>query len=130
MNDSKDMSCSCDTALRKVIDYFDQGYRRSRDHKLPFRGKTVKNSSKLAAQFNVDVLDDHIRAINYKCTTCVTLIAYCERLAELATGLSLKEARQIAPPDLIITFPEVPSYKYDRANLAVQALLSAVLAVK
>jgi hypothetical protein len=110
----------------KVHEYFEKGYYRSRDH-LPLRkGKIVRGNEKLLAQFFIDIKDDHIDYVSYKCSTCVVLIAYCEFLAERLTGLSLKEVMKITPSHLIRAFPEVPPDRHDRSSLAIQALHSAV----
>lgn len=128
MTDSRRLICCRDRTKRMVSEYFDQALRRSRDQLLPIHGELVKGNSRLIAQFYLDVHGNHVKTASYKCTTCVALVVYCERLAEMAVGLSLEETMTIDPPDLTEAFPEVPAYKHDRADFALQALRSAVSA--
>ncbi len=56
----------------------------------------------------------------------MTQVAYMERLAEIALGISVDAALQISATDLVTSFPEVPDRKHDRAVIAVRALQSAL----
>lgn len=119
---------NCGRANRTVSEHFDRACRRPRDRLLPIQGSLVKSDDRLLAQFYIDVGGSHVKAASYKCTTCVALVVYCELLVEMAAGLSLEEVMMIDPSDLTRAFPEVPSYKHDRADLALRALRSAVRA--
>ena len=110
----------------KVHDYFERGLYRSRKQLPPRRGEIVKGDERLLAQFFIDVKDDRIQYASYKCSTCVVLVAYCERLAEMVSGISLREVVNITPSALVIAFPEIPSHRHARASLAIQALHAAV----
>jgi hypothetical protein len=70
-----------------------------------------------------------VKTVYYTCATCAALVAYSERLAELAENKTLTDAIRITQSDLVGFFPEVPYYKNDRAALAVQALQYAICAV-
>lgn len=109
-----------------VHEYFERGYCRSRDSLPACHGDIVRGSGKLRAQFFLNVLDDRIQAASYSCSTCVVLIVYCERLAEMVSALLPIEAIEITPELVIREFPEVLPYKHDRAYLAVEALHSAL----
>lgn len=111
---------------RSVYEYFHQALRHLREQTLPVQGELTEGNEGLLAQFLLDVRQDQISAVSYKCTTCVTLVAYCELLAEAVKDISLREVMLIKPIDLIAALPGVPSYRYDRAYLAVGALHSAV----
>jgi hypothetical protein len=118
--------CCCGQTKRTVNEYFRQACYRSRNQLPPIKGEIVRNADRLQAQFFIDVRDGYIKAACYKCTTCVPLVVYCERLNEIVVGLSLNDVIQIEPTDLKLYFPEIPFYKHDRAFLAVKALKSAV----
>lgn len=100
--------------------------RRERDQLPPIEGDLLNDDDRLFAQYYLDAVGGRINRIEYKCTTCVVLVAYCERLAEVASGISIKEALEIETPDLVDAFPDVPSYRHGRSVLAVRALRSAL----
>ncbi|MBZ0270872.1 iron-sulfur cluster assembly scaffold protein [bacterium] len=68
-----------------------------------------------------------IDEVDYTASTCVVLLAVCERLAERARGGTMASASAISPADLIADFADIPSAKFDRAILAVAALRSALI---
>jgi hypothetical protein len=110
----------------KVHDYFERGLYRSRAHLPPRRGEIVRGEERLLAQFFIDVKDGRIQYASYKCSTCVVLVAYCERLAEMVRGRSLQAAVGIAASTLVRAFLEVPSHRHERASLAIRALHAAI----
>ena len=65
-------------------------------------------------------------APQYRCTPCVTLLAFCEHLSELAIGMPVEQAMRHNPDQLLALHPDVPQYKADRATLASEAFCSAV----
>jgi NifU-like protein involved in Fe-S cluster formation len=78
------------------------------------------------AQFSVQLDDGVIESVSFKASFCVTLIAYCELLAEWATGATLRRASGIRPADLAVALTCVPPDKRDCAMLAKAALSSAI----
>lgn len=122
-------SCDCcgsETPKLSINNYFSRALRRERDQLPPIEGDLLNGADRLFAQFYLDVEGDRIDRIEYKCTTCVVLVAYCERLAEIVSGVSTKEALEIEAVDLVNAFPDVPEYRQDRSDLAVRALRSAL----
>ena len=111
---------------RTVYDYFNQALRSPRDPDLPVQGELISGNDGLSAQFFAEVQGDRLTRVSYRCATCVTLVAYCELLAETLAGLSPAEVMLVKTSDLIDALPGVPSFRYDRAGLALGALQSAV----
>lgn len=110
----------------KVHEYFQKALYRSRDPLPPRSGEIIRGNDRLLAQFFLDVTDGRIRCASYKCSTCVVLVAYCERLTETITDLSLRDAAKITPARLRQDFPEIPPHRHDRASLAIRALHAAL----
>ncbi|MDB5410827.1 MAG: NifU-like terminal protein [Rhodospirillales bacterium] len=119
--------CCGTTPRRSVSDYLDRGLRRNRAGLRAVRGVVCRDRNDLSAHFSGDLVADTIRSIGFKVSPCATLLAYCEMLAELATGRSPTAAWNLTAADLAASLPEVPPPKRDRAILAVAALHSLLL---
>lgn len=78
------------------------------------------------ASFHLELKRSRIVKAAYRCTTCVTLVAFCEHLSELAIGLSVEHALSLDAEHLLLYHREVPAERRDRALLAVNALKSAI----
>jgi hypothetical protein len=117
-----------------VSDCFDRGLRRRRRAPLPIEGQARADGNGLSAAFSIRLHDDDgagtIGDAGFRADTCVTLIAYCERLAELATGRTLDAAARLSPTDLVAALAGVPPLKQDRATLAVAAFRTALAAAR
>ena len=111
-----------------VIDYFNFGLRRERHERLTSVGQLVREASGLGVRYSLRVESGIVNEVSFKASTCVTLVAYCELLAQTATGVSLQQAICIDPEKLTQRLAGVPRAKYDRAWLAVQAMQSAIAA--
>ncbi len=113
---------------KTVHDYYRQAYRKLA--RLPEAGAprfaAVFGADNNCAAFQLEVAGGFIARADYRCTTCVTLIALCEHLAELAIGMSVEEASGYRPVLLLDRHPEIPPGRRDRAELAVQALKVAL----
>ncbi len=120
-------SCCSRSSRRSVSNYFDRGYRRRLLPMEPIVGEESSGCGKLKATFGLRVEAGLIKAASFRSTTCITLVAYCELLGEMATGMMLREAIQITPEKLIDGFTEVPLAKQDRAVLALKALATAII---
>ena len=70
--------------------------------------------------------NDKIMDIKYQCTTCVALVAYCEKLCAMIKGKEIAFARNLRLKDIINFFTEVPPYKHNRALLVYAALQDLV----
>lgn len=116
-------------ARRSVSQCFDRGLVRARSPELAIRGEgRTDPASGLAARFSIEVGDGTVRRVGFRASTCVTLVAYCEALAERATGLRLDEAARLGAAQLIDLLPGVPPLRRDRAALAVAAFRAALAA--
>lgn len=111
---------------RSVSDYVDSGLRRSRLQPLPIQGEPRESDAGLAARFSLRLVDERIAAVSFKASTCATLIAYCELIAELVEGVTLTDAVRASCSDLVAQLPGVPVGKQDRSVLARSAFLAAV----
>lgn len=117
-------------ALRRltVHELFQAGLRRAGGQPLPMAGPLCRLAEGMFIRFSLRVKDDRIEAVAFKASTCVTLVAYCERLAKLVTGLGLADAIEITDADLVAALPGVHPAKRDRAAMAIEAFRAAVQA--
>ena len=67
-----------------------------------------------------------IDEIEYRCTTCVTLVALCEHVAEDLRGVGLDRARELTAADILKLHPEIPYSRHSRADLATAAVRAAI----
>lgn len=121
-------ACCGNAPRRTVSDLFDRGYRRNRKPPLSIEGAELRDTNGLLARFSLDMADGFIKAVNFRTTTCITLIAYSELLVELVAEKKAREAAAIKASDLAAALPDVPLLKRDRASLAVNAFRAAIKA--
>ncbi len=105
---------------------FDRGLERLRRPLLPFSGSFCFDEGGLRAQFSLDLDGGVIRQVAFRATTCVTLVAYAELLADTVTGTDLRSAIRLRPEELAGALDGVPLVKRRRAALPVRALHSAI----
>jgi NifU-like protein involved in Fe-S cluster formation len=67
-----------------------------------------------------------IEIAEYRCTTCMTMVAMCEHVAEELRGATLDQARSLSAGELLTRHPEVPPIRRSRAYLAVAAARAAL----
>lgn len=91
-------------------------------------GEAITSASGLWARFSME-LDESRRVadVRFDCSTCTTLIAYCQALAELARGAGLDRTEAFGTEWLVSQLPGVPAPKQDRAVLATAAFRAAAL---
>jgi hypothetical protein len=118
----------CAAPRMTVSELFERGFRRNRDAPLPIRGDLRTDAEGNRASFSLDVSDGKIVAIRFQVSTCATLIAYCELIAETLPGRTVDLAQALTPRDLVEQLPGVPLLKQNRAALAVAAFASALAA--
>ena len=111
-----------------VSDCFERGRARMRRAPLPVAGRAVAAANGLSARFEIEVADGIVRALGFRATSCVTLVAYCEALAELVEGGRVAAAAGLQAAVLAELVRGVPAAKRDRAPLAVAALRAALAA--
>ena len=110
---------------RDVYHYFQQACRRKlQSHFEPQR--LVKDGDATAG-FAIR-LGDHgsIEDVQYRCTTCMTLIALCEHVAEEIRGATPDHARKLTAAGILQSHPEIPSSRRSRAFLATAAFHAAL----
>ncbi len=113
---------------KNVHEYFRQAWRRlaTRTDLNGCRGPIVFGPDGLCAAFEVCLEQGRIARADYRCTTCVTLVALCEHLSELAVGMHADDISRLRPELLLERHPEVPPGRQDRAALALTAFTAAV----
>jgi len=111
---------------KTVYDYFHQAMRNSGKVLTDRQSKLLFGEENNCAAFEVQHCGGKISDVRFKCTTCVTLVAFCEHIAELARGMNIAEAREIAPETLLKLHPEVPAQLANRADLASAAFRAAL----
>ncbi len=113
-----------------VSELFERGCRRSREAPLSVEGETCAGADDNTVSFSLDVASGKIAALRFRATCCATLIAYCEYIAEIASGFRIEIARELSAQNLIEALPGVPALKRDRAVLAIAGFRSALLAAQ
>ena len=110
---------------RDVYHYFQQAYRRQLQPLLsPLR---LISEDGLQAAFAIRLCDaGRIERVEYRCTTCMTLVALCEHVAEQLLGATLEEARALDAGQLLKQHPEIPPSRRSRAHLALNAARAAL----
>ena len=69
---------------------------------------------------------ERIDTVDYRCSTCVTLVALCEHLAEELRDSTIEYARSLTAGQILAQHPEIPSSRGPRARLAVAAVHAAL----
>src|SRR3954468_16847580 len=122
------MSCCGVAPQRNVGDLFDRGRRRSRQPPFPAEGDEHRDDNGLTVRFSLALENGKLAGIGFQATTCITLVAYCELIAELMNGEDISRAARFSPADLIAELPDVPLLKRDRAPLAIAAFRDVLAA--
>jgi hypothetical protein len=121
-------ACCNVTPRLTVGELFERGFRRRREPPLPIRGDACFDADGNAAHFSLDVADGKIAGVGFGASSCATLIAYCEFIAELVPGFAPDLARGLTAQNVVMALPGVPVLKRERAVLAVTAFRAALLA--
>jgi NifU-like protein involved in Fe-S cluster formation len=111
---------------KSVYDYFHQAMRNSGNTPTDARSAVLFGEEDNCAAFEVRHCEGKISDVRFKCTTCFTLVAFCEHIAELARGMGVAEAQEIGPDLLLELHPEVPAHLANRADLASAAFRAAL----
>ena len=120
-------ACCSVTPRFTVAELFERGFRRSRDKPFAIEGETVRDAEGNSARFSLELDGGKLAGLRFRVSSCTTLIAYSEALAELLPGLDAGLAAHFTPAELVAALPGVPALKQNRAVLAVAALRSALL---
>lgn len=106
----------------------DRGLRTRREPPLPTVGAWLENAEGLRARFSLRRDGrGRLMAVRFQCSACVTLIAYCQALAEHETGRPLAPSPVLEADQLALKVAGVPPFRQDRAALAVAAWRAALL---
>jgi NifU-like protein involved in Fe-S cluster formation len=119
-------ACCSVTARHTVSELFERGFRRNRAAPLPIEGEQLTDAEGNAARFSIDVADSKIARLGFRATSCATLIAYCEFIAESVPGFGIEIARELTAANLVEALPGVPALKRERAMLAIAAFRAAL----
>src|SRR5262245_42820130 len=119
-------ACCSVTPRLTVSELFERGFRRNRTAPLPIEGAAFTDTEGNSARFSVDVTSETIAGVSFRASSCATLIAYCEYLAEVTPGFRLDIANAFTATSLVEALPGVPALKRARAALAVAAFRAAL----
>jgi hypothetical protein len=120
-------ACCGSSPRRTVSELFDRGLRRARLLPLPIVGDAHTGAGGLSVRFSLACCGGRIENVHFTASTCITLIAYCELIAEVTSGQRITEAMQLTTADLVRDLPNVPALKRDRAPLAIAAFRAALI---
>jgi hypothetical protein len=110
---------------RSVYDYFQQACRREL-RPFPDTIRYRRQGDAQAAFVLRANAEQRIESAEYRCTTCVTLVALCEHLAQEVCGATIQRARTLTPDYLLNLHPEIPDSRHARAELALGAVQEAL----
>jgi hypothetical protein len=119
-------ACCSAMPRRTVSELFERGFRRNRAAPLPIEGAPCTDAEGNSARFSVNIAGGKIIDIGFRASSCATLIAYCELVAEIAQSFRLEIARELTATNLVEALPGVPALKRNRAVLAVAAFRAAL----
>src|SRR5690349_14371947 len=119
-------ACCSVTPRLTISELFERGFRRNRTAPLPIEGAAFTDSDGNTARFSVDLKGETISSVSFRASSCATLIAYCEYLAEVTPGFDLDIATAFTATSLVEALPGVPALKRARAVLAIAAFRAAM----
>ena len=111
---------------QSVTELFERGYRRNYATPLSIRGAALADTEGNRAEFSLELSAGRLAAIGFRATTCATLIAYSELIAETVPGVAVAIAREFSAADLVDALAGVPELKRARAALAISAFRAAL----
>ena len=120
----------CATPRLTVSELLERGLRRNRAAPLPVEGPDCSDAQEHRARFSLRIDGGRIAAVGFRASSCATLIAYCELIAETVPGQRRELAAALSPRDLVGALTGVPPLKQERAVLAVTALRAALAQVQ
>lgn len=105
--------------------YVQRAFRRP-TARFPLEGAVVCEEDRVCAAFALECRDGHVAAVAYRSSSCATLLALCEYLAETLPGSTLDRVAALTAGDLLAAHPGIPPSRHSRAALAVRALQAAL----
>jgi NifU-like protein involved in Fe-S cluster formation len=110
---------------RDIYHYFERSYRRQ--PQLDLSSLRFVEDDEVQAGFVIRIAStDRIETVQYRCTTCVTLMAMCEHIVEDLQGSTVAEARTLTAERILAQHPEIPPSRRSRAHLAAAAAQAAL----
>jgi NifU-like protein involved in Fe-S cluster formation len=123
-------ACCSATPRFTVSELFERGFRRGRLAPFDIEGETIEDGEGNAARFSIALDGARLAGIGFRTSSCTTLIAYSEALAELFAGHDAALAAYFTPQELVAALPGVHPLKQSRAVLAVAAFRAALHAAQ
>jgi NifU-like protein involved in Fe-S cluster formation len=102
-------------------DYFERALRHP-PAALPREVLWCRDEDGCIVAFRIRKECDRVVEVEYRSTTCATLLAVCEHLTDLIPGMTVTEALAYSSANLVALHPEIPAGRRARADLAVRAL--------
>jgi NifU-like protein involved in Fe-S cluster formation len=93
---------------------------------LPDSSPLVAGDDGVSVRFALEWSNELISGVQYRSSTCATLLAYCEVACDLIAGMSREELSALSATDLQAMLPEVPAARRSRSELVVRAIRSAL----
>lgn len=97
---------------------------------LPWRGQVVRATSGLHAHFSAEFQAGRIQALQFECSACVTLVAYCQALVDSLVDQPVDEPVVPALDELVARVNGVPPRMQDRAAIALGACRALMTTIK
>jgi hypothetical protein len=119
------MNC-CESSTQTVADLLHSALARPRWRVPAAAGMAEDRAQDLRVEIYLGIENGRVCRIDYRCTTCAALIAYCEALVRQTCGVGVVEAAELNAGDLVRRVGGVPVYRQDRAHLVVAALRNAL----
>lgn len=119
-------ACCCATPRLTVSELFERGFRRRRDPPLPIEGEPCRDGAGNFARFSLEMANGRIGRVGFQSSSCATLIAYCQLIAETLSGFRREIARELTAKQIVDALPGVPLYKQERSLLALAAVRAAL----
>lgn len=110
-------------------DCLERGMETRRRPAMPLRGRAIRAVSGLEASFSADVRRHRMRALRFECSTCVTLVAYCQGVVDLLEGEAAGTSAVPALDELVACVRGVPATMQDRAAIALGAYRALITTI-
>lgn len=123
-----DETCGQTRGRRTVTDYLLRPRYRTDAELRNSAGQRVATADGAGIQIAIETDASCVRSLQYRASSCATLVAYAEVLGDLVLGKPLDEVARITPPALMAILPGVPVSRQDRATAVIHATWSALAA--
>jgi len=109
--------------------YFERALLRT-PAALPLHTAWIRDEDGCVAVFRVRFRFGRVAEVDYRATTCATLLGLCEHLSELLPGMTESEVLSFSAGNLLSLHPEIPPGRRVRAELAIRALHAGCLSAR